>query len=136
MLVLQDDPGGTFMKRDLDLIREILLAIEDFEPETLSSLQGISPRDFSGTLPQNLHHITMLIDAGYIDKVTEDLEPTFVVRGMTMAGHDFLDAIRDKTVWEQTKTRLGQAGGWTLDIVLAVAKEELKRRLGLSAQDL
>jgi len=136
MLVLQDDPGGTFMKRDLDLIREVLLAIEDFEPETLSSLQGVSPRDFSGTLPQNLHHITILIDAGYIDKVTEDLEPTFVVRGMTMTGHDFLDAIRDKTVWEHTKTRLGQAGGWTLDIVLAVAKEELKRRLGLSAQDL
>ena len=124
------------MKRDFDLIREILLAIESFEPERISTLQSISPTDFSGTAAQNLHHITMLIDAGLIDKVTHDLTPTFQVRGLTMAGHDFLDAIRDQTVWDKTKDQLKQAGGWTFDIVLAVAKEELKRRLGLGAQEL
>ena len=60
----------------------------------------------------------------------------YPINGMTMAGHDFLDAIRDQSVWDKTKNRIGQAGGWTLDIVLAVAKEELKRRLGVEIQGL
>lgn len=51
---------------------------------------------------------------------------------MTMAGHDFLDAIREQSVWDETKERIGAVDGWTLDIVIAVAKEEIKRRLGLA----
>lgn len=125
------------MKRNLDLVREILLAIEDYEPEKVHLLQSISHRDFSATEAQNYHHIKMLVDAGYIDLAGKPtLSGKFALNGMTMTGHDFLDAIRDQTVWDKTKDRLGQAGGWTLDIVLAVAKEELKRRLGLGLQDL
>lgn len=123
------------MKRSLDLIREILLAIEDYEPERISSLQTISPTDFSGTDAQNYHHIKMLVDANFIDLAGRpDMQANYPVSGMTMAGHDFLDAIRDQGVWDKTKDRLGKAGGWTLDLVLAVAKEELKRRLGLGLQ--
>jgi len=125
------------MKRSLDLIREILIAIEDYEPERISSLQTLSPKDFSGTEAENYHHIKMLRDAGLIDLAGQPfLSGDFPISGMTMSGHDFLDAIRDQGVWDKTKNRLGKAGGWTLDLVLAVAKEELKRRLGLSLQDL
>ncbi|MFQ3183058.1 MAG: hypothetical protein ACI9RO_002208 [Alteromonas macleodii] len=53
---------------------------------------------------------------------------------MTILGHDFLDGIREACVWESTKKRLGSECGWTLDVVLAVAKEELKLRLGLGLQ--
>ena len=125
------------MKRSLDLIREILLSIEEYEPERVSTIQSIHPKDFSGTEAQNYHHIRMLIEAGYINLAgSATLAGDHAIHGMTMAGHDFLDAIRDQGVWDKTKDRLGQAGGWTLDIVLAVAKEELKRRLGLGLQDL
>ncbi|KQI69198.1 hypothetical protein AN189_06430 [Loktanella sp. 3ANDIMAR09] len=125
------------MKRSLDLIREILIAIEDYEPERISSLQTLSPKDFSGTEAENYHHIKMLRDAGLIDLAGQPLlSGDFPISGMTMSGHDFLDAIRDQGVWDKTKNRLSKAGGWTLDLVLAVAKEELKRRLGLGLQDL
>jgi len=125
------------LKRSLDLIREILLSIEEYEPERISSLQTISPKDYSGTEAQNYHHIKMLRDAYLIDLAGKPLmSGDFPIHGMTMGGHDFLDAIRDQGVWDKTKDRLGKAGGWTLDIVLAVAKEELKRRLGLGAQEL
>ncbi|MFN3664145.1 DUF2513 domain-containing protein [Yoonia sp.] len=125
------------MKRSLDLIREILLVIESYEPERINRIQSISPRDFSGTEPQNWHHIKMLCDAGLLDVAGQpDMKLNYSIHGMTMAGHDFLDAIRDETVWDKTKQRLGNAGGWTLDLVLAVAKEELKRRLGLGFQEL
>ncbi len=56
----------------------------------------------------------------------------YPVGGMTMEGHDFLDAIKEQAVWNKTKTRVGDVGAWTLDIVLAVAKDEIKRRLGLA----
>jgi hypothetical protein len=48
---------------------------------------------------------------------------------MSMEGYDFLDAVREKSVWENTKRRLSGAGGWTLELVVSVAKEEIKRRL-------
>lgn len=125
------------MRRSLDLIREILLSIESYEPERIGQVQSISPRNFSGTEPQNWHHIKMLHEAGLLDVAGRpDMQLNYRIHGMTMAGHDFLDAIRDESVWSKTKKRLGDAGGWTLDLVLAVAKEELKRRLGLGLQDL
>ena len=125
------------MKRSLDLIREILISVEEYQPERISSLQTLSPEDFSGTEAENYHHIKMLLDAGLIDLAGQPLmSGEFPINGMTMTGHDFLDAIRDQTVWDRTKDRIGQAGGWTLDLVLAVAKEELKRRLGLGLQGL
>jgi hypothetical protein len=123
------------MKRNLDLIREILFAIEGHEPERISSLQRISPKDFSGTDAENNYHIKMLVDANFIDLAGKpDMQASYPINGMTMLGHDFLDAIREASVWESTKKRLGSAGGWTLDLALAVAKEELTRRLGLGPQ--
>jgi hypothetical protein len=77
----------------------------------------------------------MLVGANFIDLAGKpNMQASYPINGMTMLGHDFLGAIREASVWESTKTRLGSAGAWTLDIVLAVAKEELKRRLGLGPQ--
>lgn len=121
------------MKRNLDLVREILLAVEDYEPAQPSMLQTLSPKDFSGTEAQNFYHINMLVDAGFINLAGKaTLAGDYAVHGMTMSGHDFLDAIKEPSVWNHTKERVGKIGGWTLDIVLAVAKEEIKRRLGLA----
>lgn len=119
------------MKRDLDLIREILLSIESYEPERIGFIQIISPKGFSGTEPQNAYHIRMLIDAGIVDangRPTMSLQ--YAINGLTMEGHDFLDAIRDASIWDATKSRVAAVGSWTLDIVLAVAKDEIKKRLG------
>lgn len=121
------------MKRNLDLLREILLSLENHEPERIGTLQSISPKDFSGSEPQNFYHIDMLANAGFIKLAGKPtLAGHFAVHGMTMTGHDFLDAIREQSVWDHTKKRVGEVGSWTLDIVLAVAKEEIKRRLGLA----
>ena len=121
------------MKRSLDLVREIVLAVEEYEPTRLGMLQSISPKDFSGTEAQNFHHINILVDTGFIKLAGKPtLAGVFAVQGMTMAGHDFLDAIKEQSVWNHTKKRVGEAGSWTLDIVLAVAKDEIKRRLGLA----
>lgn len=120
------------MKRDLALVREILLAVEAYNPASASMLQSISPREFTGSEAQNFYHINMLVDAGFIKLAGRPtLAGDFSVYGLTMPGHDFLDAIKEQSVWNHTKERVGKIGGWTLDIVLAVAKDEIKRRLGL-----
>jgi hypothetical protein len=53
------------MKRDLDLRREVLLSAEAFQPTVIGELQRVSPKDFSGSEPQNMHHIELPIGAGF-----------------------------------------------------------------------
>ncbi|MFN3171862.1 MAG: DUF2513 domain-containing protein [Hyphomicrobiales bacterium] len=118
------------MKRDLDLIREILLKVESFEPERLSDIQTFEPDSFSGNSAQNVYHLNLLIGCGFVEEFgSRTLAQSIGVKGMSMAGHDFLDSIREPSIWQATKARLSAAGGWTLELVAAVAKEELKRRL-------
>ncbi|CAM3088364.1 DUF2513 domain-containing protein [Paracoccus nototheniae] len=118
------------MKYNLDLIREILLAVENYEPESVSGIQEIGINDFSGTPPQNNYHISMLIDEGFIKPTNvQSLDLSFHVHGLTMKGHQFISATEEKTVWDKTKAYFSAAGGWTVDVVLAYAKEEAIRRL-------
>lgn len=120
------------MKRNLDLIREILIAIEAHEPESVGGVLNISIKDFLGTDAQNYYHIEFLLREKFIILTSPPaLTGDFSVGGLTMTGHDFLDAVREPTVWAATKDKLLAVGGWTLDIALNVATEELKSRLGL-----
>ena len=119
------------MNRIMDLIRDILLEVENYAPARMNEIQSLSPSAFSGTEAENLHHIKLLIDNGFLTKFGhQDLSSgTFHIDGMTMKGHDFLDAVRDQSVWEATKARVEQVGGFTMDIILAVAKDYLKKRI-------
>jgi hypothetical protein len=121
------------MKRDLDLIREILLHIENGQeydgtrefyyttPEEMG-LTGRTPAEF-------VYHCTLLIEDGYIDGAVTVVN--IVVRRLTSSGHDFLDDIRDPGVWKQVKTRLGSLPGVALSIVAELAKSEIKKHLAL-----
>lgn len=56
-----------------------------------------------------------------------------VVRGLTWEGHEFVDNIRNKNIWESTKKRVsGLVGSLSLSVVAAVAEAEAKKLLGLS----
>jgi hypothetical protein len=54
---------------------------------------------------------------------------------LTWAGQDFLESIRDPTVWENTKQGAKKLGGVSLDIFIGIAKAylkaEAKKRLSL-----
>src|SRR5260221_12779162 len=93
------------MKRDLDLIRRILLALEEENSELLT--------------PDNqelvCHHVQLLVDAGYVEgRVRWDRESNprgYVVQRITMNGYDYLDSVRDPKVWNETKSVLEKFGG-------------------------
>lgn len=110
------------MKRNDDLLRDMLLAIEAAPPRrpVFSNELGIAGHD-DATLAE---HALLLIRSNLAEgRDSSGLGVDVVtINRLTPQGHDFLRAIRDDTVWRRTKKVLAPVGGATLDIVLDVAK--------------
>lgn len=111
------------MRRDPDLLREILSWIE----ENCDGFQSI-PLEMEGPdETQVAGHVELLEDEGLIEglvggcvsKHTKGIS-AIKVRRLTAAGHDFLDAARDDTRWNQAKGVCEKAGGWTVGILQQV----------------
>ncbi len=84
------------MKRDMDLVREILMVCADHE-------HGRAPRDLAidGYSEEQIgHHAYLMMQAGLVeaaDVTTMGSEsPEAVVTSVTWAGHEFLEASRDE----------------------------------------
>jgi len=79
-------------------------------------------------------HAHLLEDAGLAEYSFTMKGPPDIKR-LTWAGHDFLDALRSKNVWEETKKIAEGAGGWSFDMLKKIAeaylKQQIKNRTGL-----
>lgn len=115
------------MKRDMDLIRLLLLETEGEEPR----------RDLSGyTDQQRNYHSALLIEAGLIKGIIQtDAKgfPAAAVRiRLTWAGHEFLDAARNDTIWKKASEKIKQSGVQvTISLLEELLKKLLKESLGL-----
>jgi hypothetical protein len=83
------------VKRDMDLMRELLLAIEKNEDLDGEGIHvGSDPASLglsAYTEGQVRYHLILAVEGGYLrGKVS--LQP--IVSGLTMSGHDFIDATR------------------------------------------
>jgi hypothetical protein len=124
------------MKRDMDLIRELLLRLEA-RPMELGDAAVITPEDpalaVAGfNIAQINHHLDLIHQAGFIDDGGHpEAGPMFgfVFLGITWAGHDFLDSVRDPVIWAKTKKGATDAGGFTLDLLKDLAKGYLKKQI-------
>ena len=115
------------MKRDPDLIRAILLLVEESPPD-----EHIA--DFSSlALDQALivEHIKLLQDAHLVDARVQEymVGASAIILRMTSAGHDFLDRIRDPEIWRKTKEGAQKAGGFSLELLGALAKGLVKKKI-------
>lgn len=113
----------------MDLVRTILLAAEDAPP-------GGSDLEFEGhDLKTVAYHVDLLEEAGYLVGDNIRSEGGVVGAGverLTWEGHEFLDAVRDDTVWRRTKERVSRAvGSASIEVVKAVAEGIAKGQLGL-----
>jgi hypothetical protein len=59
--------------------------------------------------------------------VAASLSITFA--GLTWAGHDFLDSVRDSEIWRATKEGAQKAGGFSLELLAALAKGLIKKKI-------
>lgn len=104
------------MKRNMSLVREILLSIEDEEtgyaPNNLS-LEGYSREQIG-------YHALILLEAGLIDgQETTSMDshsPSAIATRLTWAGHEFLDAARDKGRWTKALSIVQDKGGGAVTI--------------------
>lgn len=120
------------MKRDLELIRKLVLAVE-------SSPSGYVKEDvkIEGYSPEQIgYHSYLLIDAGLargVDITTSgSSSPNWRLLHLTSAGHDFADSARDESTWRKaTGLVKDKAGTVTLDVMKQVLASVIKDTLGL-----
>ena len=122
------------MKRDMELVRELLLYFEAKpDPKIIMPANVVMPdRD-----PSEVHyHILIMCEAGLLtcERVESSTTPSRLVDalpfGLSWAGHEFLDAARSDTLWEQAKRRLGAEGlglgfGLLQALLVSLAKQQL-----------
>jgi len=123
------------MKRDMDLIRDIMIYLEDnLTPgKPIQSTQIPLCGDSDEEYRVFSEHIRLLLDAELIDasEVTLKGFTIYDIQRITSNGHDFLDSLRNNIVWNKTKEAAGKVGGYTISILMDLGKEYIKKQVGL-----
>ena len=105
------------MKRDLDLIRKLLLDIEE-QGSDASRRAGWSVPGDNGLDPDVVqYHVQLMHDAGLI--VADELVPgQWWPERITWAGHEFLDLARNEDIWNRAKAAIERELGTIPFVVL------------------
>lgn len=112
------------MKRDMDAVRQILLATEALgHDQQLDRMDGMDADTF-------VHHVLLMQDGGLIEARAMAGSGSMAnfahVLRLTWAGHDFLDAARSDTLWQKAKTEVMRPGlSFTFDLVKDWLKTEI-----------
>jgi hypothetical protein len=121
------------MKRDMDLVRELLLKLEAFPAEygdVFAFNLGDADVAVDGrTDAEVMYHLELLRERGLIDSPGSQPMTGVTFSGLTWQGHDFADSMRDSQIWLATKEGAEKAGGWTFDLVIALAKGLIKKKI-------
>jgi len=114
------------MKRDMDLIRVLLLKVENEEPQDLSKW----------TEAQQTEHMALLVEANLVhgEVISDgqgDVSGVLYTR-LTWNGHEFLASARDANIWTQTKEIIRSVGSnvaWP--VLTAIMTDLVKKKIGL-----
>src|SRR5262245_38120038 len=97
------------MKRDMDLARTILEQVEEKSEGT-----GDVALDIPGRTQREIsYHVMLLNQAGLLDAIDVSNSETglyWLAVSLTYQGHEFLDAIRNDTVWNKVKQTVKEKG--------------------------
>jgi hypothetical protein len=119
------------VKRDMDLIRDILLKVEADPELDGMKFKCFEPSDFDAHSQQEItYHIDLLFEAGFLQG-SKSMDPIPAVSRLTWQGHEFIGSISDPGVWEQVKNRLKGLPTIALSVVFELGKAELKKKLNL-----
>lgn len=121
------------MRRNLDLIRHILITVEDSSKSRIYIEDFLTPEYDASTIS---YHISLLLDCDYIEVTNIPMcgcsYEHFIVNRLTSQGHDYLDNIRDDTVWNETKKQVSKvSSSVSLEIIKSVSGKIILGLLGL-----
>jgi hypothetical protein len=120
------------MKRNLDLIRKLVLILEDAsdtEVANIVKVDGFTDEEIG-------YHSYLLVDAGLAEgidiRTMDDRLPNWQLSHLTWAGHDFADAARDDSRWKQaTAVVKEKAGSVTFDVLKQILVSLIKSTIGI-----
>lgn len=108
------------MKRDMDLVRKIMLKIEDEYAYT--ALYNLKVEDY--TVEQIATHCKMLYEAGLISDYkafySDNKLSNFGIGNLTWDGYEYLEKVRDNSRWKQIKDVAKEKG---LPLAIEVIKK-------------
>ncbi len=111
------------MKRDLDLVRSILIYVENADGEVDADDMATE----RWPIETVVYHVRLMAHHGLVDvsRDARDMNGSTIeltVSGITWDGQDYLDSIREPKVWGRVKKTLaGTVGSTTLDVVRQTA---------------
>lgn len=114
------------MKRDMDLVREILLHVSESEISVDASVFV----DTNNDLDKVIYTIDIMKEAGLIKaNIKRAFQKGYVsasINSLTWEGHDFLDSVRSDKVWKEVKKSISKVAG---SVSLAVIKQVAEKIL-------
>jgi len=115
------------MKRDMEVVRKLLLYFED-KPDD----RAVDKVDIEGYDAKAIgYHLILLYEAGliegepYVSKTSKRIIDVMPFR-LTWEGHEFLAAARNDTVWRKVLAKIASVAG---DAPVAILKDLLMRAL-------
>jgi hypothetical protein len=125
------DLKGEGMKRDMELIRKMVLTMEDAPGGWVGdiAIDGYTPDQIG-------YHAHLLVDAGLADGEditnSEGTGPAALLTSLTWKGHEFTDAARDETRWKKAMGIVKEkAGSVTVAVLTQVLTTLMKSALGV-----
>jgi hypothetical protein len=121
------------MQRNMDLVRAILMRIEESP-----SGWAAHPFGIGGFTPEQVrYHTHIMTEDGLIEGVDvttfEGNGPEATPRALTWKGHEFLDLARDPNRWNQAKAMIGKVGSAPLSVWTKVLSDLVLKELGVAS---
>ena len=119
------------MHRDMEVIRQIILASKEADGVSVSEIAGVSNEVFC-------FNAALLIEAELakgraMDSGDPPLPVAVDIFRLTWAGCDFADSINDETIWNKAKENILKPGAsWTFVLLGEYLKALLAEKLGLA----
>lgn len=127
------------MRRPRDLEREILLAVEADENVVgehviISGIEGYSEQQIG-------YQVGLLRQAGLLESIdgrSDDAPFEWHPQCLTMAGHQYREAIRDPEIWRKTKEGASMAGSFSIELLGKLAngfiRTQIKKHTGFDIE--
>lgn len=119
------------MKRDMDLLRLLLLQLEGIDQDG-KSIYHFHSDDITidgYTWDQVSYHYDLAVEADLIDQGGSGVMQGILFKRLTWSGHDFVDAVRDDDIWKRTRQGATAAGGFSLDLLKDLAKGFIRKKI-------
>ncbi|MBT3145053.1 DUF2513 domain-containing protein [Neptunomonas phycophila] len=121
------------MKRDMDLVREILKSINEHT-------HGFAPRnlEINGYTKEQIgYHCLLLHEAGLLEATESTTlsssSPSAIPIRLTWHGHEFIDNAANEKVWGEAKGAIAKLGDVSFSVWASVLSELVKQNLGINS---